>query len=82
MLVITNITELVEEAERSLRNFSNDDGDGNKNVKMAIGLGYVHTGPIPNGSDLKIVTDRPFVHTGPAHRTVTIRSRSGPITGP
>ena len=30
----------------------------------------VHTGPVPNGSDLKIVTDRPFVHTGPANRTV------------
>ena len=33
-------------------------------------LGYVHTGPVPNGSDPKIVPDRPFVHTGPANRTV------------
>ena len=32
--------------------------------------GYVHTGPVPNGSDPKIVPDRPFVHTGPANRTV------------
>ena len=24
--------------------------------------GYVHTGPVPNDSDLKIVTDRPFVY--------------------
>ena len=37
---------------------------------MDMALGYVHTGPVPNGSDLKIVTDRPFVHTGPANRTV------------
>ena len=33
-------------------------------------LGYVHTGPVPNGSGLKIVTDRPFVHMRPANRTV------------
>ena len=32
-------------------------------------IGYVHTGPVPNGSNVKIVTDRPFVHTGPANRT-------------
>ena len=31
-------------------------------------LGYVHTEPVPNGSDPKIVPDRPFVHTGPANR--------------
>ena len=35
-----------------------------------MNLGYVHTGPVPNGSDLKIVTNRPFVHTGPANPTV------------
>ena len=31
---------------------------------------FTRTGPVPNGSDLKIVTDWPFVHTGPANRTV------------
>lgn len=38
-------------------------------------------GPVPNGSNLKIMTDRRFVHTGPANRTVNpfpIRSDSGP----
>ena len=44
-------------------------------------LGYVHTGPVPIGSDTKIVPDRPFVHTGPANRTLN-SSRSGPKTGP
>ena len=52
--------------------------------------GYVHTGPVPNGSDPKIVPDRPFVHTGPADRTVNpfpIRSenwtskKAGPVFG-
>ena len=55
-----------------------------------LNLGYVHMGPTPNGSDLKIVTDRPFVHTGPANRTVNpfpIRSenwtskKAGPVFG-
>ena len=27
-------------------------------------------GLVPNGSDLKIVTDRPFIHTGPTNHTV------------
>ena len=54
-------------------------------------LGYVHTGPVPNGSNLKIVTDRPFVHKGPADRTVNpfpIRSdnwtskKAGPVLEP
>ena len=48
-------------------------------------------GPVPNGSDLKIVTDRPFVHTGPVHRTVNpfpMRSdnwtskKAGPVLEP
>ena len=52
--------------------------------------GYVHTGPVPNGSVPKIVPDRPFVHTGPANRTVDpfpIRSenwtskKAGPVFG-
>ena len=59
--------------------------------KKKVGeLGYVHTGPVPNGSDPKIVPDRPFVHTGPANRTVDpfpIRSenwtskKAGPVFG-
>ena len=53
--------------------------------------GYVHTGPVPNGSDPKLVPDRPFVHTGPANRTVNpfpIRSenwtskKAGPVLEP
>ena len=58
--------------------------------KLNSDLGYVHTGPVPNGSDPKIVPDRPFVHTGPANRTVDpfpIRSenwtskKAGPVFG-
>ena len=54
-------------------------------------LGYVHTGPVPNGSGLNIVTDRPFVHPGPANRTdnpFPIRSdnwtskKAGPVMEP
>ena len=37
---------------------------------LVLVSGYVHTGLVPNGSDLKIVTDRPFVHTGPANHTI------------
>ena len=44
-------------------------------------LGYVQTGQVPNGSDPKIVPDRPFVHTG-LLTVPSIRSRSGPKTGP
>ena len=36
----------------------------------SVGLGYVNTGPVPNGSNQKIVTDRHFVHTGTANYTV------------
>ena len=46
-------------------------------------------GPVPNGSDLKIVTDWPFVHTGPANCTINsfpirsenwISKKAGPVT--
>ena len=60
-------------------------------IPRVVGFsGYVHTGPVPNGSDPKIVPDRPFVHTGPASRTVNpfpIRSenwtskKAGPVFG-
>ena len=59
-------------------------------MKIHIYLGYVHTRPVPNGSDPKIVPDRPFVHTGPANRTFNpfrIRSenwtskKAGPVFG-
>ena len=41
-----------------------------KGIHLPNTLGYVHMGPVPNGPDQEIVTDRPFVHTGPSHRTV------------
>ena len=61
-----------------------------RNSASLLHLGYVHTGPVPNGSVPKIVPDRPFVHTGPANRTVNpfpIRSenwtskKAGPVFG-
>lgn len=38
--------------------------------RLTSRLGYVHTGPVLNGSDLKTVLDRRFVHTRPANHTV------------
>ena len=52
-----------------------------------VNLGYFHTGPVPSGSDVKIVPDSHLVHTGPGNGTMNpfpIRSDfwTSEISGP